>query len=926
MSTLLNEDMLLKVNRPGQYLGNEWGSARKDFDQALVRLCLVFPDLYELGMSNFGLRILYQIINSTQEFMCDRSYAPAFDMQDLMHERNLALWAWESREPLKSFELLGFSLQYELTYTNVLSILELTGLSVRSADRKECFPLIFGGGPSSVNPEPLAIFMDFFIIGDGEKCIIEVMEAVKNFKEELKKAGKSPDDGSADDKRRLLRKLADIDGVYVPALYETSNESPPVKPVEEGVRARILRQTQPLNDANQPTVGLVPYISLVHDRQVLEVRRGCDRGCRFCQPGYTFLPVRERSADDLVRLSQEAIKKSGYEEYSMLSLCVSDYTSLHESVRSLNRIHSAQRTSMSFPSQRADRMNLDIAEELKAVRKSGITLAPEAGTERLRAVINKGLSHEQIISAIESAYKSGWASIKLYYMIGLPTELDEDLDGIINTLKEATDLCRKLKRESPELFRRPIDFTCTISNFVPKPFTPFQWFGQTSPEEFKRKQEYLRTRLRESGLRNVQLNCTEPHISLLEAVISRGDRKTGELIQNVYNRGCIFDAWDEHFKPHIWKEEAEKLGMSLLEEGCQDRPVGSKQPWDVVHVGLVDWWLVKEWEKAIAVKETAPCTENTCHACGVCTELDTVHELAAPKVEVMKKNPFVKALAAHVDSDDDVHPSLFFEKAPATPDPAEHSNLVTCRMRMEFTKTRDFKFISHLDLQHLFIRACRRASIPLGYTEGFNPSPKISIALSLPMFAEGTAELADIELTEKVSADKFMEDLNRQLPPDIRITRAREVEKNAPSLPTYVGQASYSARIRYGSMPPDLVEVQNKIEALFASEEIIIEQPVVDKPGKRNARHKASDAQVKTKNIRPHIYSINISNNINSSAESNKKIENEQFTIDFCIAHGSKMHIKPTDVLKLLSPDSSWQITRTGLLTEDGRDVFVASV
>ncbi|MBX9720942.1 MAG: TIGR03960 family B12-binding radical SAM protein, partial [Candidatus Obscuribacterales bacterium] len=488
ISRTLTDDLLLNVERPGQYLGNEWGAFRKPFDKCQVHLCLAFPDLYELGMSNFGLRILYELINKAPDLMCDRTYAPGRDMEALMRKRDFPLWAWESREALTNFELVGFSLQYELTYTNVLNMLQLAGIEIDACQRESVFPLIFGGGPSAVNPEPMARFMDFFIIGDGERAVIEVMNCIAEFK----KSGQAGKDA----RKQLLRQLAKIDGVYVPSLYEETPESPYVMPKEEGLPLRVLRQVSQLTDANQPAGGLVPYLSLVHDRQVLEVRRGCDRGCRFCQPGYTFLPVRERSADDLLRISKEAIKNTGYEEYSMLSLCVSDYTSLHESVRSLNQFHSAQRTSMSFPSQRADRMNMEVAEELKSVRKSGITLAPEAGTERLRAVINKGLKHEQIISAIESAYRSGWSSVKLYYMIGLPTELDEDLDGIVNTLKEASELCRKIKREGdPSVFNRAIEFTCTISNFVPKPFTPFQWYGQPTPSEFTRKQNYLRDRL-----------------------------------------------------------------------------------------------------------------------------------------------------------------------------------------------------------------------------------------------------------------------------------------------------------------------------------------------------------------------------------------------------------------------------------------------
>lgn len=900
LSKVLNSDLLFKVERPGQYLGNEWGAYHKSFTANQVRLCLSFPDLYELGMSNFGLRILYQIINEHKDFMCDRSYAPGSDLEALLRQKEIALWAWESRQPLRNFELLGFSLQYELTYTNVLNMLDLSGIPVKAENRSSVFPLVFGGGPSAVNPEPMVLFMDFFIIGDGEKAVIDVMECIKQFKSE-----KIEGEGA---RKILLRRLASVAGVYVPSLYAMNDENPYAQPLLEGVPERVLRQVSALSDANQPSGGLVPYLSLVHDRQVLEVRRGCDRGCRFCQPGYTFLPVRERSAEDLVRISKDAIAKSGYEEYSMLSLCVSDYTSLHESVRALNKVHSAQRTSMSFPSQRADRMNLDVAEELKVVRKSGITLAPEAGTEKLRAVINKGLSHAQIISAIESAYKTGWTSIKLYYMIGLPTETDEDLDGIIETLKEATNLCRKIKREGdPEVFKRSIDFTCTISNFVPKPFTPFQWFPQTSPSEFLRKQQYLRDKLRASGLRNVQLNCTGPQISLLESVISRGGREIADLIHRAWLRGCTFDAWDELFRPKIWHEEAQAMGISLEAEASKERQVGTRQVWDVVHVGLADWWLAKEWEKSVAVKETAPCTENTCHACGVCTELDTAHSLANPKVEVMKKNPFVKELAVHVESDGDVHPSLFFEKPPEA-----ETNAVASKFRLEFSKLGDFKFISHLDLQHLLIRAGRRAGLPLAYSEGFNPSPKISIALSLPLFAESSAELADLELSEDLSADALVARLNAQLPAEIQIRRARKVEKIAPSLSSLIGRACYSASLLTEDADLDKDSLNKGIEELFAAKEIIIDMPPSDKAAKRAARE-GEKPEMKKKDIRPFIFSIAVSGS-------------EPITIDFCISHGSRAHVKPSEILKLLAPGTDWQITRTRLQSDDGREIFELSV
>jgi radical SAM family uncharacterized protein/radical SAM-linked protein len=896
---LLTDELLELVTKPGQYLGNEWGAYRRPWESADVHLAFAFPDLYELGMSNFGQRILYQIVNELPNLMADRTYAPNSDMETILRERGVPLWGWESRRPLKDFELIGFSLQYELTYTNVLNMLDLSGIPVFSHEREELFPLIFGGGPSSVNPEPLAHFFDFFLIGDGEAVVPQLMGIVREFKQTV--------DQSLPVKelrQQLLLKLAkEVPGIYVPSLYEQVEESPVVKPRFPGLPERVMRQVQPLNDANQPTKGLVPYLSLVHDRQVLEVRRGCDRGCRFCQPGYTFLPVRERSTEDLLRLSKEGLDQSGHSEYSLLSLCVSDYTSLTESVRALNSEHSQRRASMSFPSQRADRMNLDIAEELKAVRKSGITLAPEAGTERLRAVINKGLNHQQIISAIESAYQSGWASVKLYFMMGLPTETDEDLDGIVQILKEATDRCRSIRKTDPAKYKRTIEFTCTLSNTVPKPHTPFQWFGQIDRDETVRRQKVLRAKLKESRLMNVQLNFTDPTISMLEAVISRGDRQIGDIIYKAWRKGCTFDAWDDRFQPKLWDEAAAELGVSLEAMASTPREVGSPQPWDIVTIGLHTWWLVREWEKAMKVQETAPCTENTCHACGVCTELDTTHQLAAPKPEVMKKNPFVKELAQYKTEEDDSHPSLFFMAPPETP-----SNKSVTRLRFEITKLGELRFISHLDLQHLLARAARRAQLKVAFTEGFNPSPKLSLAVSLPLFQESTAEVGELELAEAMEPEEFVRRINAQLPMEVQLRRAKIIANSGPSLASIVGKAKYRAEavsLTAGGQAIESQEiVRSKIEATLAE---ILSRPSVEVAYPNREQGRADTI----KDIRSGIHSLRLAE------------DGQRLAVELELAAGSKLHVKPSDVLSLLDhPNLNWRITRLELATSDGVPLF----
>ena len=897
-SKVLTEELLFQVNRPGQYLGNEWGAYKKDFSQAKVRLCFAFPDLYELGMSNFGQRILYQLVNNNSEFMADRTYAVESDLEAILRKKNIPLWGFETRQPLSNFELIGFSLQYELTYTNILNMLDLAHIPLVSEDRESLFPLLFAGGPSTVNPEPMAKFMDFFIIGDGESVLPAIMELLKGF------LNKAHNFDEKEKKKEFLKQLAqNIEGVYVPRLYEPMQDakSPQPQPIIDNIAKQVKRLVEPLNNNNQPTKSIVPYLSLIHDRQVLEVRRGCDRGCRFCQPGYTFLPVRERSTDDLLKLSTEALTNTGYDEYSLLSLCVSDYTSLHETVRALNRQHQNDHASMSFPSQRADRMNLDVANELKAVRKSGITLAPEAGTERLRAVINKGLNHKQIIDAITSAYTAGWTSIKLYFMIGLPTEEDSDLEGIIDILKEATNKTNVLRKEKN--IKQKIDFTCTISNFVPKPFTPFQWYGQISIDETIRRQEYLKTKLKEAKLYNVKLNFTDPEMSLMEVVMSRGDRKIGDLILKAWQKGAIFDAWNDRFKMEIWQEAAHELDLSLELLASTNREVGSEQPWDVINVGLNNWWLVNEWKKALDVKETANCTENTCHACGICTELKTEHVLAEPKEEVLGKNPFVKKLT--VTKEDNNHPSIF------VPEFTNNSNVSTtsaCRFLFEFCKLGELKFISHLDLLHLFARAAKRAKLKVAYTEGFNPKEKISLALSLSLFAEGHAEIGEIELSETISAEQFMLAINSQLPSEIQITRAKEITNKRHSLNELIARARYRAYIpRHISTNFNITSkaIEEKVQEVLASNSLLVTSPIKTS----HKKNKVSDTVTKTHDIRPGIFSLTVKND-------------KDITVEFEIAHGSQMHVKPMDLLKSIGFESIWRIARIELTNKEATPLF----
>ena len=809
---ILVNNLLLKVQKPGQYLGIEWGhlvsgpSQKKEnqnnntkqlqeWDSVKARVSLVYPDLYELGMSNFGTKILYQIINNHNDFLCDRTYAPMSDMEELLRKSNLPLWGWESFQPLNEFDLLGFSLSYELSYTNVLNILELSNLSPLSENRKALFPLIFAGGPTAFNPEPMADFIDFFIIGDGEEVILEVLEVVKEFKNTLGK------------KDELLLELAQIPGIYVPKFYipDPNNNYLP-KPVNSPdtklkIPEYITKRVVNLSNHNQPTSGPVPYLASVQDRQVLEIRRGCDRGCRFCQPGYVYLPVRERTPDELLRLSQESLKNTGYDEYSFLSLSASDYTCLHETAVKLNNAHSFKGISLSMPSQRADRFDLKLANELNAVRKSGITLAPEAGTERLREVINKGLKENDIKKAIENVYDSGFGHVKLYFMIGLPTETNEDLDGIISILKWAYELS-KVKN------KKPLAITCTISTFVPKAFTPFQWFSQNSQKEFQIKINYLRDQLKKHKLRNVKFNCTEPKIALLEAVLSRGDRRMGKLIYKAFNYGAKFDAWDDRLNMDIWRKSAKEIDLDLEYEVIKERDINSANPWEVIESGLLKKFLIDEYNKAVQVVETTPCTENTCHACGVCFGLNVVNEVTLDK---SKNNKFVKTIVEKEKQNNNNEGRTL------------QSNESVQKVEIIHTKLGNLKFISHLDVQRLFERALRRAEIPFAQTKGYNPRPNFQWLMPLPIYYESNYEVLHLELTEFIDEFSLISRLNEQLPLEFQIIKAQTIDLRQKLVNTEIVKVLYKILTGNPSLWEKYIcEIKTEVKSFLAQASVTL--------------------------------------------------------------------------------------------------------
>ncbi len=725
--SLDTQENLFKVKKPYQYIDSEYLSFNKDFETAKVRLVFAFPDKYEIAVNNLGQKILYAAVNSQENCMADRVYAPDFDYRKILSEQNIPLAALESKKNVKDFDIAAFSLQYELAFPTMLEMLRLSGIPLKRENRNGDFPLIIAGGPCCYNPEPVEDFIDLFMIGDGEELIIELIEKYSQLK------------NTQLSKEEIIKELSKLEGVYSPQ-----------------ERNKTRKRIYDISKDNSVLRAPVPHSLSLADRVVLEIRRGCGRMCRFCQAGHTNLPVRERKASDIINIVKKSLELTGYGEYTLLSLSSNDYSNIESVIEELSSELNDKKISVSLPSQRIDRFSAKLARLVNGVHSRTVTLAPEAGSQRLRNVINKNITEEQIISTVNECYQNGFSNIKLYFMIGLPTETAGDI-------KEMAELLKKIKYKGKELrnnlnLKSDLNLTCTVSVFVPRPFTPFQWCKQESQQVIKEKITYLFECIR--GLKGIKINYSDGYTSAFEAALARGDRKYNNFILALHKKGVYLSSWSENVDKDLWETTAIECGFDINEDSQKEFLTEEELHWDIIDTGIDKDWLIKQHDSAMNAESAVPCEFN-CVSCGVCKNLKT-HK--------------------HVDEN-----YVFTPKTKQL----ENSEKKSFRYRLKLAKRSEMRYTSHLDWQNTIIKMLYRSGFDLCFTQGYNPSPKFSLGVPLPIFAESECELVDIELYSDVSNEVLIEKLNSVLPPLVRVLSAERSEKQAAAIDVLAQWAEY---------------------------------------------------------------------------------------------------------------------------------------
>jgi len=767
-------EALIQVSRPSRYLGGELGSIRKDDAGIEVRMALAFPDVYEVGMSHIGFPILYNILNRLDWVAAERVYSPWADMEQWLCEHQEPLCSLESTLPLSDFDIVGFTLQYELSYTNLLTMLKLGGIPLRREQRNEDAPLIVVGGPCAFNPEPLADFFDVALIGDGEEAVVELVELVRQAQQENW------------NRKQLLQQLAGRPGFYIPQFFNVSYQKngciEKISAIEEGYDKVKRCFLNDLETAPFPTQPIIPFMQTIHNRVAMEITRGCTRGCRFCQAGYIYRPVRERSPEKIRQLIAETLENSGYEEVSLLSLSTGDYTCIEPLLQQLMAEYADEKIAVSLPSLRVGSLTTELMEEVKKVRKTGFTLAPEAGSERLRELINKGISIDDLLQTTGNAFQLGWRLIKLYFMMGLPTETDDDLQQLI-------ELAAAVKKSGKGTGGN--DVNVAVSTFVPKAHTPFQWEEQIGIDETLRKQRILRDGLRAKKLR---FKYHGAESSFLEGVFSRGDRRLSVVLERAVELGCRFDGWWECFDFSLWQQAFSDCDVDPAWY-LRQRDENEILPWEHIDCGVPKSFFLSERHKAFAGAATVDCRDGSCHNCDVCD----FKELRMRQNSPAKMNP--SAPADHSETKVKI----------------EATEQLT-RVRLKLSKQGRARMVGHLEYLKMFQRAVRRAKLPIRFSQGFHPMPKISYLEALPMGVSSDAELVDLELLHSVPIDKVIADLNVQLPEGFKIVAGEIIPWKSPSPSATVASSYYYVTLP-DPHPEDLVE---RISNFLAAEQILV--------------------------------------------------------------------------------------------------------
>lgn len=816
-------------SKPYQYVGGEIFSANKDFDKATVRYAMCFPDKYEIGISNLGARILYNQINKQERYMADRAYAPEPDFKPE------TLYGVETKRPLNEFDAIGFSLQYELAYPTILKMLDMGKIHVRNNDRNDDEPIVLAGGPCAFNPLPLSEFIDVFIIGDGEQAIIEMCEVLEKTKGQPRK--------------QRIEELCKLKGFW-----------------SSQVGGTVEKRVEPLTYETSLTKHPIAFSASIHDRAIVEIRRGCGRMCRFCQPGHVTLPVRERPAEEIIKVTKELVENTGYDEYSLLSLSSNDYSNIKEVIKELSCDFDKKKIGVSLPSQRIDGFNLELAELTQSVRKSTMTLAPEAGSQRLRNVIKKNISEEQILDAVLTLYENGWSRIKFYFIVGLPTETLEDMDEMATLMEKIRYRCRGLKAEKG--LKHGLDVTCTLSIFVPKPFTPFEFCPQMDLDEVMAHVMYLKDKTKH--IKGLKLNYHEPSVSQIEAVLTRGGADLCDYVEKLYENGSYLDAWGEYFSEDLWHKTAEECGIDIKQRAMTGFDCNEELPWDFINIGVNKEWFVEEYKKAFeqeAEFNLQPTCEQKCVNCGVCTNLGVRKVLDKP---YQAKN-YVKTEHVQID-------------------PRTAPTIETFKYRLKVTKLGILRYFSHLDWQNTFLKSILRSGLKVAFTQGFNPNPKVSMGVALPLFLESDAELVDVELLNHISCEEFVETLSKVLPNGCTIVSIKELEKGALAIDHNAQWAEYKVSL----VKKDdciLKSFMYNCDMVLSSEEILLT--------KKNKK-----GLLKTSNIKSSIQSY--------------RFENDDLYMVLKTGQGGDIPaVRADDVMKLICEDTIFDIKRLRFFDEN---------